>query len=270
MFHLVDADAFTRGFYARRGNPLRAAQPVPVNPLERIKAERSRPSGLTRADPESPTRFAETLAGRAPSTKRLQAFLERSGQILRFFAIWNGPLASPGSARESRRYKLHFFLEDDTAECVEVLNASSGCEFGHFMRRGPLARPDAAHDAAAPRLGAPAGDLPAEFRYKAADFRIGGTVVVQGRPLLLHAADDFTCTWYCQQLGRTEAEMRPLDVQPPKKEAPIVVLPPHTGVGDEEDSLQSCIKLASPSFSFVLSSLVFACCRLEDDDTTEP
>lgn len=78
---LVDADAFTRDFLAARGLPQPPALPYPVDPIQLHRAHRAKPSGLSRRDPESPSRHAEALMGKASDGRKLQQFLEHSNQV---------------------------------------------------------------------------------------------------------------------------------------------------------------------------------------------
>ena len=79
--HLVDADAFTRDFLAAAGLPQPPALPYPVDPTQLRRAERAKPSGLSRCDPESPSRHAEALMGKAADGRKLQHFLEHHNQV---------------------------------------------------------------------------------------------------------------------------------------------------------------------------------------------
>lgn len=54
--HIIDADAFTRAEHQAAGMPLAPALPLPVNPIDEYKAAKSKPSGLSRADPDSPSK----------------------------------------------------------------------------------------------------------------------------------------------------------------------------------------------------------------------
>lgn len=124
-------------------------------PRLRSLAAAPRPrAGLSRADPDSPSKFAEALLGREFNSKSLQQFLQHGGEVLRFWmqglsaegvrcaggraggrvmlltcercsrpgvlathmAALPGPLAYPSSFTHPRRrsYKLHYFVADST------------------------------------------------------------------------------------------------------------------------------------------------------------
>jgi EF-hand domain-containing protein 1 len=48
---------------------------------------------------------------------RLRKFLEQSGRVLRFYALWDD---RGGLYGDRRPYVLHYYLEDDTVEINEV------------------------------------------------------------------------------------------------------------------------------------------------------
>lgn len=83
---IVDADQFTRSFSTAQGQPQPPALPWPVNPIEAYREAKSRPSGLSRADPDSPSKFAEALLGKEAISKRL--VLDDAG-VLRFYSVWD-------------------------------------------------------------------------------------------------------------------------------------------------------------------------------------
>ena len=57
-------------------------------------------------------------------------------QVLRFYCIWDDRMAMYG---DRHPYRLHYFLEDDTVEILEVHEGNSGRDpFPVFLRRAPL------------------------------------------------------------------------------------------------------------------------------------
>ena len=54
------------------------------------------PAGLTRSDPESPSKFAEALLGKEFNSKSLQQFLQHGGEVLRFYCLWDDRQAQYG------------------------------------------------------------------------------------------------------------------------------------------------------------------------------
>lgn len=72
--------------------------------------------------------------------------------------------------------------------------------------------------------------------YTPEDLVLGNYINIYNRPCLITDCDDFTKKWYKQSLG---VDMVPIKVKrnPPQKV--IHPIPPHTGIGSEEDSLLS-------------------------------
>lgn len=158
-------------------------------------------AGLSRADDESPSRFAEALLGKAPPGKKLQQFLEHSSQVRR---LQRRPLASPRLAHlgappavppsamlqvlcffcvwddrrnlygDRRHFKLHFFLEDGTLEVLEVATrqgdalgaaaGESGASGPAFLRRSQLPKASGSGSAARGQACPPALGLVAASR----------------------------------------------------------------------------------------------------------
>lgn len=199
--HIVDADEFTRTHMLQRGAPQGAPLPVPENPIDSYRAQRLKPSGLTRSDPQSPTRFAEALLGRAPSTKRLQQFLEGNSRVLRYFAVWDDWTASTATDTVRRPFKIHYYLEDDTVEILEVRDGNVGREFYRFVARAPLPK--------GPGCTPLGGEVAKEACVGSEDLRIGATLKVHGRAFFIHDADDFTKQW-CRVSCLVHAAAAPL------------------------------------------------------------
>lgn len=68
-------------------------------------------AGLSRADPDSPSKYAEALLGREFNSKSLQQFLQHGGEVLRFWMAWDDRAAQYG---DRHLLKLHYFVADST------------------------------------------------------------------------------------------------------------------------------------------------------------
>jgi hypothetical protein len=235
-YHIIDADTFTRTYMESSGLPQGAALPLPVDQYADYIAKKNKPSGLSRADPQSPTRFAEILMGRDPGTKKLQKFLEGNSKVLRFSAVWDDLAgALPGAVPVRRPYKFLYYLEDDTVEIQEIKEGNIGREFYRFLARAPLPK----H-----RSSLALGDtLVQEDCVSPADLRIGGTVEVHGRVFFIHNADSFTKEWCISHLGWALEEVKAIDVSKPAPPPREKELPPYNGYGDPDDSAYNCNRL---------------------------
>ncbi|KAL4426705.1 hypothetical protein ABPG77_004761 [Micractinium sp. CCAP 211/92] len=237
--HIVDADSFTREFCAGRGVHLAPAQAYPAQPIEQAIAAKSKPSGLSRADPDSPSKYAEALLGREHNNKSLQQFLQHGGEVLRFWMVWDDRAAAYG---DRRLLKMHFFVADSTAEIMEIQEPNSGrTGFTTFLKRGPLPKAAPAADAGAALPGQ--ARLTPDLCYAPTDLRIGATVAILGRQFLIYDCDAATRQWYTERLGFSPEQLAPIDISEPEPQRPVHAPPPHTGVGSPEDSLQNCLRL---------------------------
>jgi hypothetical protein len=204
-YHIIDADAFTRNYMASLGMPQSSALPLPPNEYAEYIAKKNKPSGLSRADPQSPTRFAEIFMGRDPGTKKLQKFLEGNSKVLRFSAVWDDLTgALPGGEPVRRPYKFLYYLEDDTVEIQELKEGNIGREFYRFLARAPLPK----HKSSL-ALG---NTLAREDCFSPTDLRIGGSVKVHGRVFYIHDADNFTKEWCINHLGWSLEEVKAIDM----------------------------------------------------------
>ena len=107
-FKLIDCDPFTRNFLIKLG--VRVADPVepPTDPYKSIREVQD--------GAQNPLRPYER-------TDSLKQFLDHDRHVLRFNAVWDDRDTKFG---ELRRFKLHYFLADDTIEVHEVLPPNSG------------------------------------------------------------------------------------------------------------------------------------------------
>ncbi|SPR00753.1 unnamed protein product (mitochondrion) [Plasmodiophora brassicae] len=199
-YHIVDADAFTRAFYADViGEPLFPAEPIPEDPFHaRIHRAEELTASQGRREPVSA--HYESVHGKPQRWQLVKhrKFLENDGQVLRFWAIWKSRVG------DDRNLVVHFFLADDTCEVLEIAQANSGRDpFPSLVKRQTLRKSvprsygidNIGEDLA---LQAAAADGAC---YTAGDLRTGQTISVFGREVLLLRADDFTRRYYVQRFG---------------------------------------------------------------------
>jgi hypothetical protein len=107
-FKITDCDAFTRNFLTKLG--VRVADPVEA-PRDPYQNARDVQDGSQ--NPLRPYERVDTL----------KQFLEHDRQVLRFEAVWDDRDTKFG---ELRRFRLHYYLADDTVEILEKLPPNSG------------------------------------------------------------------------------------------------------------------------------------------------
>ena len=272
--HIVDANGPTREALARMGRPQADAIAFPADNYEdRVQAQREAgrggmPGVNYGTKVTEIKKYCESVAGRFYSDKPLGSFLENDRKVLRFYCMWDDTGREFGSRH---RYIVHFFLTDDTAEVREQYGANSGTDpwpmlvkrgklpknFVNAMADGPLSQPlaragspnqledaAAAAGSAPPTLASPTKTARGVGEYyTASDIRIGGTIGVWGRPLLVTGCDEATKRYYMATFGRSEADMATITVEEPAKIVRKRPIPPPTGYGSESDSLQSFYRL---------------------------
>jgi hypothetical protein len=107
-FKITNCDAFTRNFLTKLG--VRVADPVeaPHDPYQNLRDVQD--------GSQNPLRPYERI-------DTLKQFLENDRQVLRFDCVWDDRDTKFG---ELRRFKLHYYLADDTVEILEKLPPNSG------------------------------------------------------------------------------------------------------------------------------------------------
>lgn len=243
-FKLTDCDPFTRNFLSKIG--VRVADPLeaPKDPYRNIRENQD--------GSQNPLRPYER-------TDSLKQFLDHDRHVLRFNAVWDDRDTKFG---EVRKFKLHYFLADDTIEVLEVFPPNSGRDTcPTFLSRQKLPKEVL-------NMGKP-GDKPTRTvlnvighffdggRYildnlktgsisvnyfTDQDLMVGRMVNVFGRNMILTDADDFTKNFYRNKYGINNFDPVSYDSGNHGRHVERMN-PPYNGFGSEEDSLASCQKI---------------------------
>lgn len=237
VFRLVDADVFTRDFYAANGTHLADAEHYPLDPF--TKKHTYRPH--THHKLMNPLKqFMEASLGKPMSIgiEATQKFLQNDGKVLRFYCQWK----DEKMYGEKKPYILHYFLADDTVEVLEIQQPNSGRDpFPSLLKRQRLPKNFTENSPDVSRIGL---QTDTHIRYYTdADFRVGGTVEVYGRQLFICGADAFTEDYYIRHYDLTHEDFPRLNMDEEEVEVPKMTPPPHNGFGAEEDSLGSFLYL---------------------------
>lgn len=181
------------------GLPQGPAEATPVGTYNLLLATRKQlqggGEGVNRGKRCTPMKtFQEAALGKeVDATKKLGAYLRHDRKVLRFFCAWDNRDSLYGALE---RFVLHLYLADQTMEIRETHDRNDGKDpFPLLLKRGrvPKQYHSLLHDDR-DRSVEPDAD-PAEY-YRAADLRLGGTVSVFGRDLLLLDCDEFTKRYY--------------------------------------------------------------------------
>ena len=238
VIRLVDADAFTRDFYGKQGVRLQEAEEYPLDAFTAA----SQPSTASTHKQMHPHKlYMEAALGKPmlPSAAATQQFLTLDGHVLRFYAQWD----DDKMYGEKKPYIIHYYLADDTVEVNEVQTANNGRDpFPTLLKRGRLPKDWQSGIPNVAKLGAVHSELTSSY-YSLLDFRIGNTINVYGRLLLICSLDRYTQQYYVLNFGMEESDFAPINMSDPETELAALTPPPYNGFGTEEDSLGSFLFL---------------------------
>ena len=175
--------------------------------------------------------------------------------MLRFHGLWNDGL-------DKRQLILMYFLADDTIQINEKHSESGGrYKAPIFLRRTKIpkerdllvALPGTFNEKTILNVVTTPGsgrrkknhlisdnrDLSARVvqYYDASDLKVGASLNICGKEILLHDCDNFTREYY--KVKYDQDQLKAIEVERCVAVAPVRPVPPYTGIGTEEDSLTS-------------------------------
>jgi len=235
QYRITGCDPFTRWFFKENGYELGEDDgPVKDRWTEQYNFTKAAERGtmLKSVFANEAKHLNNYMLGVPPQGRALVQFLLNDKKVLRFKGYWDDH--TPYGVRIY--FVIHFFLADNTVEMNEAHCRNSGRDaYPVFYRRGPLLKEN--------RSRITPGMLqPDPIPYEPKDFRVGETIDVWNRKVVLYDCDDFTRKFYKEYLGIDQAENK-LDVS----EMPVkhfkMQAPPHNGIGSEEDSMMNVTNL---------------------------
>jgi hypothetical protein len=243
-YTIVDADGYTRSFMDEQGMPQGAPASYPDDAFE-----------LSRLAPGAGKRAVESVVSRTNAAgmkvklsqeevRATQQFLANDRKVLRCDVVWDDRDALYG---EVRFFTLYYFLSDNTIELVEKEQTNAGRDpFPSFVRRQRMLKPreqggpaniGATVAAGNPLLAKGNGGIDLRTIYTDQDLRIGSSVTVFGRPMLITNYDAYTREHMESNFGITDHS--PIVMEVPQAQKRERVPPPYNGFGTEADSLSS-------------------------------
>jgi len=158
--------------------------------------------------------------GRVKSQKQ---FLDNDLKVLRFY-----------SKHDDLPFVVHYYLADDTVEIREIHFANDGRDaFALLLRRQKL--PDNFG------LNQPGQSQIGDNYLTWDEIEPSKPISAFGRQFRIQGVDEFTQKWYAEKQNK-HFDLGNVEAPRPKEPKPLVV-PPHNGFGDEEDSLGYVYKL---------------------------
>lgn len=243
-FHIVDMGEKTRGVLSSLGMPQGNALPYPTDRYtmdlgKRRSRETGRDPTVPRGKPITALKtYAEATLGRSVAvSQNLGQFLENDRKVLRFYCEWDTQGDLYGGVN---RYTVHFFVTDGTVEVREVHTANNGKDpWPMLLSRRRLPKD---YHSMVPHRDPVTDPAPKSSFYEVADFVVGRTFNLWGRPMLIKDCDGATREYYRSVLGVQQGKVEDEPSSPP----PAKVLPPPAGglrIGSDSDSLASCLHL---------------------------
>lgn len=226
-FHIISCDDFTRKFLAEKGITLADDGEAPGDPYTMMK-QKERDHFF--AKPRKPDEASLTFFSRGTLSKKM---LENDRKVLRFYCVWEEDAIY---GNEKRQSIIHYYLSDDTIEVLEVNDRNSGRDsFPLLLRRMKLTKGEA-------MVPSDFFRDPKEEKYiNFTDLKIGATIPVYGKDLLMYDCDEFTRDFYVNKLGLPEESLAKIDVFPKKE---VVRVQPKLmkhafSIGSDEEALQA-------------------------------
>jgi hypothetical protein len=222
VFHMVDCDVFTREYMASQGLIMADAEQLPPDPYTQNRLLHSQQNNFTKT-PSADDKF--------------RRFLEYDGKILKFKAIWDDRDSEYG---DIRKYEVLYFLADDTIAVKEIHTKNDGRDpYSQLLRKTKLPKIWTDRPDNFPSIYLEFSDDEVTEYYQPKDLRVGETIFVLGRKMLLYDCDNFTRNYFKKALCMEQGVA--IDISEKPKPPPEKKIPPHDGIGSLEDSLQNTL-----------------------------
>jgi hypothetical protein len=227
-FHLYDCNAYTQKHYESNGVALNwdAVEDIPVDEYLQSRVIVDQPD----TSYQTPSDF-----------DKLKQFVALDRKVLRFYAAWDDGVENGSGVRP---FIIHYFLVDNSLEVREIHHKNDSRDpFPKLVARQKINKnfkqiPD---EFPTVIMELPTVGVDALEQVSPADFRLGNTINICGRDMLVYDCDEFTREFYRLNFGVTD--FTPISIAKEAAPSPRPVPPPYTGYGTPEDSLASVTNL---------------------------
>ncbi|XP_044729209.1 EF-hand domain-containing protein 1-like [Chrysoperla carnea] len=225
VFHLTDADLFTREYMRSQGIDINPKEDEPPDPYLQQRIMRNTPE--THVTPMV--------------DDKLRRLVEYDGKILRFYCVYDS--RDEYESGELFPHILYYYLADDTICIKQIHKRNDGFDpFPKVMSRMKVPKNMMDVPVSHPSCYMEISDAEITEYYQPKDLRIGETVYILGRRYLLTDCDAFTRNYYKKMLDmdqKPKIEWETSISQPTPKQ-----VPPHISkIGSLEDSLSNVLNL---------------------------
>ncbi|KAG5312699.1 EFHC1 protein, partial [Acromyrmex insinuator] len=218
VYHIVDCDPFTREFLTSQGIDVGEKENLPADPYTERRDAMCKTS---------------TRITRMVSDDSRRRFLEYDGMVLSFDATWN-----------EDRYRVMYFLMDDTVAIREIHKPNDGKDPVAMLLKRMRVPKNWQNLSWHPSIYMEYRDPEIVEYYTPRDFRVGETIPLIGRCFLLYDCDAFTRKYYSDMLGIPQPDAIPIPTKV-ERPAPKYEIPPHIMFGSPEDTYASCLSFIS-------------------------
>jgi hypothetical protein len=246
VFTLTGCNKFTEEFYRVNGLQL-AFTALDPEPSWREEQEMMQAAtSVWKTGPTNSQRGNDFDTARLKPNQRAgykrEKFLKFNNKVLRFFGVWDDRKSMFG---DKHYYTLNYYLADDNVEVLERYGTNEGRDpFPKLVKKSKIPK----NFFGLQGIGVSPDDISDKAYIRDRDLRVGQTIQVYGRKILLYGCDAFTRHYY---LHNYDYEM-PDDMALPEEliEFPQQTEPPYQGFGTEEDSIASFYRLVPKSTTF--------------------
>jgi Ca2+-binding EF-hand superfamily protein len=240
VIHLTACDDFSRNYFAGIGIDQPENEPEDKDDwtkTQEVLAKRNDPDLFHGVKSSAITRFIEAVNGssRASSFKKDMKgrFLEHGNDKLSFLVLWDDSKYEGDVLGSVRKFWLIYFLATEVVDIKEAKGEKTVAAWPTLLKRRRLPKFVLAHDDRMRSAEDVTGD---EDYYNENDLIVGQSINVFGRKFILADCDKATQLWYMKNKGINQKINRIIPDEPEivVHEVPI---PPHQGIGSEEDTL---------------------------------
>jgi hypothetical protein len=229
-YYVSGCDRFTRWFFEENGVDVGEDEPQVDDhwsksyKFKKLAEKGSLPMSRSAYEAKQLTKYQ---VGQSIADKKFTQFLLNDRKVLRFKAFWDDTTLYGARVY----FVIHYYLADNTLEINEAHCRNSGRDnYPVFMRRSPL------YKAGGGNVPIPGMLAPDPVPYLPEDFRVGESINVWNRKIVLYDCDDFTDSFYKEFLG-VDQKAGQIDVSEKPVRHRKLHPPPHNGIGQEEDSI---------------------------------